>query len=95
LQKAGQPQLAILIVPKPKGSSYSLQKKMGLDDDLAKYDEIKVRRHSPFYHHPCSQQTQTVWKKLIRIAVFEDGVTFANQPKEKIVKYAKRVRTVR
>jgi len=46
LQKANQPQLAV--IPKPKGSSYNLQKKMGLEDDPVKYDEIKVRCHSPF-----------------------------------------------
>ena len=90
LQKAGQPQTAIL--PKPKGSLYNLQRKMGLDDDPAKYDETKVRCYLPVRNCRYSSQTQATWKKLIRIAAFEDGVTFANQPKEKIVKFAKRVR---
>ena len=92
LQKAGQPQPAILAIPKPKGSLYNLQRKMGLDDDPAKYDETKVRCYLPLHNHRYSSQTQATWKKLIRIAAFEDGVTFANQPKEKIVKFAKRVR---
>jgi len=43
LQKSNQPQSAVPVIPKPKGSSYSLQKKMGLEDDPMKYDEIRVR----------------------------------------------------
>ena len=36
-----------------------------------------------------------MWKGLLRTAAFEDDVTFANQPKEKIVKFAKKVRMCR
>jgi hypothetical protein len=49
----------------------------------------------PFYHDLYSQQIQTAWKRLMRSAAFEDGVTFTNQPKEKIVKFAKKVRAAR
>jgi hypothetical protein len=52
LQKTGQPQPVVAIVPKPKGSSYNLQRKMGLDDDPVKYNEIKVCCYSPFLLAP-------------------------------------------
>ena len=52
LQKAGPSQLVAPVVPKPKGSSYNLQKKMGLNDDPVKYDEIKVCPRSPFLPWP-------------------------------------------
>ena len=95
LQKADQPQLVDLVIPKPKGDLYSLQQKMGLEDDPVKYDEIRVCCRQPFYHCLHLPQIQTAWKKLIRVAAFEDGATFANQPKEKIVKFAKKVRASR
>jgi len=48
LQKANQPQPVVTVTPKPKGNSYNPQKKMGLEDDPMKYDEIKVCCRSPF-----------------------------------------------
>ena len=91
LQKANQLQPVTPVIPKPKGSSYSLQRMMGLEDDAVKYDEIRVRPHSPFLPSPSFIEAQGIWKKLIRVAAFEDGVMFAYQPKEKIVKFAKKV----
>lgn len=46
LEKGNQPQ-TVPAIPKPKGNSYSLQKKMGLEDDTVKYDEIRVRSDLP------------------------------------------------
>ena len=42
LEKANTPQQTVPAIPVPKGNSYSLQKKMGLEDDSVKYDEIRV-----------------------------------------------------
>lgn len=47
LEKTTQPQETILAIPRPKGNSYNLQKKMGLEDDTMKYDEIRVCPDSP------------------------------------------------
>jgi hypothetical protein len=52
LEKAGPSQSVAPVIPKPKGSSYDLRKKMGLDDDPVKYDEIKVCLCSPFLSSP-------------------------------------------
>ena len=90
LERANNPQNDIPMIPKPKGNSYNLQQKMGLEDDPEKYEAIKVccySQISPLY----SQLCQAVWKAMMRSAGFEDGVTFANQSKEKIVKFAKKV----
>lgn len=52
LQKSNQPQPVIPVIPKPKGNSYNLQKKMELEDDPVKYEEIKVCCHSPLLLSP-------------------------------------------
>lgn len=52
LQNTDRPQPVVPVIPKPKGISYSLRKKMGLEDDPVKYDEIKVRCHPPFLPPP-------------------------------------------
>ena len=48
LQNTNHSQPIVPVIPRPKGNSYSLQEKMGLEDDPEKYDVIRVRRRSPF-----------------------------------------------